>query len=240
MLEEVLSGRRADVVRVLDVDAGLAEALGPHAAAAADHLVARVLHVPRERWLPLEDPRVPEGGFGLLVLEGLLVRRVELAGRSGAELLGPGDLLRPRPAAESSVVPGDVSFRVLSPARLAVLDRPFTARAARWPDVAGELMGRLMSRVRGLAGRLALLQVPRVEVRLLGVFWQLAERWGTVSREGVIVPVRLSHELLGEIVGARRPTVTTALSMLAERGEIVRRRDRTWLITGPPPGDLER
>ena len=34
-------------------------------------------------------------GLGLLVLDGLLIRRIELAGRFAAELLGPGDLLRP-------------------------------------------------------------------------------------------------------------------------------------------------
>lgn len=237
MLEQALSDRRAEIVRVLDADPGLAEALGAQAGGAADHLVARALRVPRGPWLPVQDARVPAGGFGLLLLEGLLARRVELAGRSGAELLGPGDLLRPRQAPESTVLPGDVSFRVLSLARLAVLDRPFTARAARWPDVADELMGRLTTRLRTLAGHLALVQVPRVEVRLLCVFWQLAERWGTVSRDGVVLPLKLSHELLGEIVGARRPTVTTALSVLAERGELVRRPDRSWLLTGAPPDD---
>ena len=33
--------------------------------------------------------------LGLLVLDGLIIRRVGVAGRFGAELLGDGDLLRP-------------------------------------------------------------------------------------------------------------------------------------------------
>jgi hypothetical protein len=43
-------------------------------------------------------------------------------------------------------------------------------------------------------------------------------------------------------VGARRPTVSTALSELAERDELVRRADGSWLLRGDPPdaSTLER
>ena len=44
----------------------------------------------------------------------------------------------------------------------------------------------------------------------------------------------LSHRLIGELVGARRPTVSTALGELARSGEILRRDDGTWLLTGEP------
>src|SRR3954467_8948746 len=42
-------------------------------------------------WQPPKDP----GGLGLLVLDGFLVRHVDVVGRPAAELLGSGDLLRP-------------------------------------------------------------------------------------------------------------------------------------------------
>jgi hypothetical protein len=74
-----------------------------------------------------------------------------------------------------------------------------------------------------------------VDRRLKALFWHLAERWGRVSGDGVIVPLALTHRILGQLVGARRPTVSTALSELAERGELVRRPDGSWLLRGDPP-----
>ena len=71
--------------------------------------------------------------------------------------------------------------------------------------------------------------------RLKALFWHLAERWGRVSGDGVIVPLALTHRILGQLVGARRPTVSTALSELAERDELTRRPDGSWLLRGDPP-----
>jgi hypothetical protein len=70
---------------------------------------------------------------------------------------------------------------------------------------------------------------------LKALFWHLAERWGRVSGDGVIVPLALTHRILGQLVGARRPTVSTALSELAEREELTRRPDGSWLLRGDPP-----
>jgi hypothetical protein len=54
----------------------------------------------------------------------------------------------------------------------------------------------------------------------------------------------LSHRMLGQLVGARRPTVSTALGDLVRQGELTRRDDGTWLLTGKPVGipepDIER
>jgi hypothetical protein len=49
------------------------------------------------------------------------------------------------------------------------------------------------------------------------------------------VPLALTHRILGQLVGARRPTVSTALGELAERGELVRRVDGSWVLRGSPP-----
>jgi hypothetical protein len=37
------------------------------------------------------------------------------------------------------------------------------------------------------------------------------------------------------MVGARRPSVTTALGQLIARGEIERRTDGEWILLGDPP-----
>jgi hypothetical protein len=56
-----------------------------------------------------------------------------------------------------------------------------------------------------------------------------------MTPDGVQVPLRLSHRLIGQLVGARRPTVSSALAELAGRGDLVRRPDGTWLLAGRRP-----
>jgi hypothetical protein len=92
----------------------------------------------------------------------------------------------------------------------------------------------MAERAQRLAVTQAISQLNRVDRRLLALFWHLAERWGRVSRDGIVVPLALSHRLIGELVGARRPTVSTALAELAREGQLARRQDGTWLLTGEP------
>jgi hypothetical protein len=63
------------------------------------------------------------------------------------------------------------------------------------------------------------------------VLWQLSERFGRVGADGVWLNVRLTHQLLGQLVGAQRPTVTLALRALTEAGDLRRRDDGTWLLS---------
>jgi hypothetical protein len=49
---------------------------------------------------------------------------------------------------------------------------------------------------------------------------------------GVNVRLRLSHEVLGHLVGAQRASVTTALRHIGESGRLARRTDGTWLLRG--------
>jgi DNA-binding transcriptional MocR family regulator len=81
--------------------------------------------------------------------------------------------------------------------------------------------------------QLAICHLPRVEDRLLSLFWLLAESWGRVTSSGTALPLVLTHETLGALIGARRPTVTLALGELAERGAILRQ-GRTWLLVEQP------
>jgi CRP-like cAMP-binding protein len=83
---------------------------------------------------------------------------------------------------------------------------------------------------------MAIVHHARVDVRLHMLFWHLAARWGRVRGDGVTVPLRLTHTVLADLVAARRPTVTTALSELSRQG-LVRSVDDGWLLSGEPPGD---
>ena len=78
----------------------------------------------------------------------------------------------------------------------------------------------------------AIAHLTRVDDRLLALLWCLAERWGRVVPGGVLVSLRLSHRTLAGMVGARRPSVTTALGQLMARGEIERRADGEWILRG--------
>lgn len=131
-----------------------------------------------------------------------------------------------------------VQWHVLAPVRLAVLDGTFARQLANWPHVMAALLERVVRRVQRMSIHQALLQLSPVETRLLVLFWHLGERWGHVTPDGISVRLRISHEVLGQLVGCRRASVTTALRHIDESGLIVRRTDGTWLLRGAPPGEL--
>jgi len=159
-----------------------------------------------------------------------------VADHVSAELLGPGDLLRPWMAGDTTgLLPVKAVWSILAPVTVAVLDRRFAAEAARYPEVTSALFDRFAERSLRLATTQAISQLTRVDRRLKALFWHLAERWGRVCGDGVLVPLPLTHRILGRLVGARRPTVSTALSELTERGDLMRRQDGTWLLRGDPP-----
>lgn len=72
---------------------------------------------------------------------------------------------------------------------------------------------------------------PRLERRLILKLRQLAERWGKVTPEGVRLDLRVTHQELGDMIGAARESITVALGRLQEQGEIVVRR-RTVILRG--------
>jgi CRP-like cAMP-binding protein len=172
------------------------------------------------------------------LLKGLLIRRVGIDGRFGAELLGEGDLLRPwQMDGEPGVLPMETVWMVLEPIRLAVLDEQFVARLAEYPELAPAFVARAMQRTRNLAVNMAIVHQARVDVRLLMLLWHLAGRWGKVRSDDTLLPLRLTHSVLSDLVAARRPTVTSALSDLARRG-LVRSSGDNWLLYGEPPGEF--
>ncbi len=231
------TSKPAEVIRLLEVDPDLGGLLsGARRGEAERELVVRTHQLAAGTWdvSRLEGARADH--VGLLLLDGVVAREVVVADHVSAELLGPGDLLRPwQPASKTGLLPVEVVWTVLAPASLAVLDRRFAAELARWPEVTAALFERLSERSLRLATTQAISQLTRVDRRLSALFWHLAERWGRVSGDGVVVPLALTHRILGQLVGARRPTVSTALGELAERGELTRRHDGSWLLRGSPP-----
>jgi CRP/FNR family cyclic AMP-dependent transcriptional regulator len=224
----------ANVCYVLLEDPELAEAIEPELRAQAlDTVIAREIQVPAGAWRARRPPGI-EDGLGLLVLDGVLLHRIGIDQRFGAELLGQGDVLRPAHGHGESTLPLTNDWLVLESSRLAVLDERFVRQFAQFPQLAGRLFARAVERSRQLAVNMAIVHQARVDVRLHMLFWHLAGRWGRVRSDGVLVPLRLTHSVLADLVAARRPTVTSALSDLGRRGMVVPVREG-WLLSGEPP-----
>ncbi len=218
---------------VLREDPGLGEQLNPESAALAlPSSVAAVLELPAGGWAPPEPSR-PAGWLGLLVLDGLIARRVVVRGRTWTELLGQGDLLRPwqRERELSASYPPTIEFEVLSPARLALLNRRFLLRMAPWPEVTAAAAARLVDRAQSLAYTLATCGRVGVAERVLLTLHHLADRWGRVTSEGTVVDLPgVTHEVLASQVGAARPSVSSAVTELRLSGAIERLPSGAWLL----------
>lgn len=224
----------AKLCHLLAEDPDLAEAIDPALrSAAVETLVVREIALAtgplRRRHLGNLDE-----GLGLLVLSGVMLHRVGVQRRFGAELIGEGDVLRPPYPEGESPLPLTYDWLVLQPVRLAVLDERFVVQLAEFPQIAGRLFRRAIERSRQLAVNMAIVHQARVDVRLHMLFWHLAGRWGRVRSDGIVIPLRLTHAVLSDLVAARRPTVTSALSGLSRRGTL-RALPEGWLLSGEPP-----
>jgi CRP/FNR family cyclic AMP-dependent transcriptional regulator len=223
------------LISLLDADPELGEALAaPELDAARRSVAVHTVTLEAAAWHPLQQEWPVAPMLGLLVLQGVVTRDIVFAGRTTTELLGSGDILRPwEDELQFDPLPFAVVWHVHEPTRVALLDARVALATARWPVLAGALSRRHVRRARSLAFQLAIAQIPRVDDRLLVLLWALAERWGRVSPHGVRLPLALPHRTLATLVGARRPSVTTALSGLARDG-LVERTDEGWLLHGDP------
>jgi CRP/FNR family transcriptional regulator, cyclic AMP receptor protein len=230
----------ASTISIVDADPDLADLLEDDQLERARlEARARVLQLWPGHWDAGEAVEPERHHRGFLIVDGLITRDVEVLGRQCVELLGHGDVMRPwHWDDEGSHVRAEIGWMVLEPARLAVLDQQLVLRIAPWPKLGVELFNRGTRRAHALAVSLAIAHHPRVDDRLVLTLWHLAERWGRVSSAGVVVPLPLPHQRLADLVGAHRPSVTTALGELARAGQISRRESGDWVLHGAPPREL--
>jgi CRP/FNR family transcriptional regulator, cyclic AMP receptor protein len=174
-----------------------------------------------------------------VVLGGAIISDVTLADRVSAQLLGPGDVMMPGKASEP-LLPYRSRWTATSGTVLALLDDRFTRAARRWPRLTDVIRDRLATQLDAAAVRMAIMSLPRVEQRILALFWQLAERWGTVRRDGVIVRLALTHTFIGRLIAARRPTVSLALVELSDREHLVRLPTGEWRLRNASRTELQR
>jgi CRP-like cAMP-binding protein len=175
--------------------------------------------------------------FGATVLDGIAMNALRIGEQTGIQLLGPGDLLM----LSTDALPDwltEPQLRTVAPVQLALFGRDLLAAVYRWPRVIQGMYAGLADQLARLRAQLVICQLPRVDERVLAMFWLLAQTWGQVTPSGVRLPLTLTHETLGALIGARRPTVTLALRKLTDDGALVHQ-DSGWLLLERPPEPIE-
>jgi len=213
--------RAPRLVRLLEAEPRIAgELSGDALIRARDQLLVPYLDVGAQPWTP--DPAIRRG-LAVLVLEGKLLCA---NGSGGADLalVGPGDLL------DARHIDRDAGWQAVEPARLAMIDARFLIAARAWPQLVAGLLDAVFASSVEQRELAAVAKVSRIEDRVLLFMSRLMARWGTVGPEGLVVTLPVTHQVLGGLVGARRPTVSLALAALGRQG-LLRRLDRSrwWM-----------
>jgi CRP/FNR family transcriptional regulator, cyclic AMP receptor protein len=213
---------------LLDLDDDLAEEFDLRARVSARQLAtAKLLEVDVGEGELASWFEVARGGMGLLVLEGMLAFEMRVGDRTTTELVGAGDLLQAPAGRVDELLEGLGAWKVLCPARLALLDAEFAERVRPWPQIGQAMMRRAIRRTTDVNVVRAISAQPRLEVRLDLLLWHLAGRWGRVEPTGIRLTLPLTHRLLGQLAAAERPSISHALGRLSHAG----------LVTGST-GDL--
>jgi len=160
----------------------------------------------------------------LAVEEGLVVLRTTIPGSTRRTITchaGPGALILPPDAGETLVA--------LTRAALVTISNADRDRLLQTPETARLLVDGLAETLRqkhaALASMSRLHHVDRVREKLI----ELAREHGRVGRDGIRLDFPLTHDLLGEMTGSARETVTRALDELQREG-FVMRRGRTYSV----------
>jgi hypothetical protein len=218
---------------LFDADPELASRIEPSRREAIRHaIVVEVVDLPRGIWVPDRADPGP-AHIGYMILSGILVRELRVGEARSLELLNQADILRPWQEDSASFC--EAEWRCLTDVRLAVLGPEAGGAICREPALVSLLVDRALRRSRSLAVHAAIESVVGLERRLTLLFWHLAEHWGSRRPEGVDVPLDLTHEAIALLVGARRPSVSAALTRLGKAG-LVERVPGGWVLHGNPPG----
>jgi CRP-like cAMP-binding protein len=220
-------------IKLLEVDPDLGQDLPPDVLSDVTRLVTvPLIELDVGPWKPGRTFMESDNGgpvIGCIVADGLVTRDAVLASRVCTQIFGPRDILSLDPLENASLRMG-LEFTVLAPARLALLDDAFLAAGQRWPQLLGRMLSTATSQLGRLSAEQTVSQLPRVEDRLIALFWHLADRWGVRRSADVVVTLPLTHETLGRLIGARRPTVSLGLRQLADTGAL-RRQGEQWMLS---------
>jgi CRP/FNR family transcriptional regulator, cyclic AMP receptor protein len=218
-------------VHLLEVEPDLAAFLSPEERELAQRLTAPVVELPAGPF-SLAEIAEETGGFGAIIRDGIVLNRLGAGDQPALRLLGPGDVLTLFGRDQISWL--QTSWEATDSVVLVILDDHFLAAIRQLPRLVSGYQARLAEQLERLSAHMVVCQLPRVADRVLTLLWLLAESWGRVTRSGTIVPIALTHDTIGELIGAKRSTVTLAVTELYERGAVIRS-DGGWLLLERPP-----
>jgi CRP-like cAMP-binding protein len=219
-------------VGLLDIEPDLLQFLTGEDRTRLESVALAVIQMPDRRPLALTEFLDARGAFAAVVQTGMVLHDLQLGRQPGLRLLGPGEVLCVQEAPASPLL-ANSTYRATRDTTIVLLRNDFLLAARQAPGLIIGVQARMAEQIERLATQFVICQMPRVEDRLLAMMWLLAESWGRVTPSGTTLPLSLTHELLGAMIGARRPTVTLALGELTERGAVVHQ-DRGWLLLERP------
>lgn len=170
-----------------------------------------------------------------LVVKGVLRKDLSVCGRRSAELVAPGDCVTFDRDPIVETLAAHAEWVALEDTLLAALNPGEACPANLAQTITSALVVRATDRADRLALQHAICSHVRVDVRLLAYLWYLADRFGVVTPNGIRLNLALTHSTLAQLIGARRPTVTTAIRRLIEQ-DFVRRDGRDFVLLGGPDG----
>lgn len=197
---------------------------------------SRVLLLDRGGFDPSHLIDDPEMSFGILILDGLIMARLEAGRAHTGWLVGADDLLRPWEMSQIALTQS-AAWQVLTPARIIRLDTRLLPRLRDEPRLVQDLLARATRTTHWLFAKALVISSPSIEERLVLLFALFGERWGKVRPEGIWIELPLTHALIALLCGARRPSVSVALRSLEERGILMRNSRLGWLLRRAPDLD---
>jgi len=164
----------------------------------------------------------------LLIEEGLVLISAsdrESARRIVVSLTGPGSVVLPPGA--------DERLEALADARVTLVSASSNRRLLEIPAAAISIIDGIGAGLQDCRQSLAHFASHRHAERVRLKLIQLARSYGKVGTDGLLLEVPLTHELLADMVGSTRETVTRALAHLAQEGIIQRGRGH-YRVRIPP------
>lgn len=162
-----------------------------------------------------------------------LLRRTQSGSEVIITLCGPGELV-----GYSGLANGTArlaSAHVVEAGDAYVLDETdFRGLLARRPGIAMAVIESMRRRMESVADSLTDVVTEDVPNRIVRLLRRLARTQGEQRNGEAVLDLRLTHQELANMVGARRQTVTTAINDLHRDG-VLRREQHRVVITGARP-----
>lgn len=105
------------------------------------------------------------------------------------------------------------------------------------PNIGLQIIRNLSAQISQLTNRVEDMAISGISERLLRLLTRLAVEHGTPQDAGTILPLLLTHEELGFLLGAHRVSVTRAMQELKQTGWLAKK-GRFLLLSPPPPENL--